>query len=95
MTILEVFETSYYPSTNLVVGKVACQVAKRRYKTETWHTIQYCSRNNTRTPMKSDLLVSPSYSTFCSLARVAAGRTEIAFPFASTSKTKRSKLAPP
>ena len=32
MTILEVFETSYYPSTNFVVGKVARQVAKRRYK---------------------------------------------------------------
>ena len=60
MTILEVSEMSYYQTTNSIVGKAACNLAKRKYKSKSWRTTQYCSRNNARTPIKSDLFVSPN-----------------------------------
>ena len=64
MTILEVSEMSYYQTTNSIVGKDARRVAKRRYKSKSWRTIQYCSRNNPRTPTKSDLLILPNLGSY-------------------------------
>ena len=74
ITIREVSEMSYYPSTNSVVGKVARKIAKRKYKSKRWRTIQYCSRNNARTPMKSDLLVSPNLGSYPLMQPSAAQR---------------------
>lgn len=83
------------------VNKAARQVAKRRFESRRSRTIHYCNRkhgadaNQERFNLINQSRTLLTHTTFCSLARVAAGRTAMAFPFASTSKTNKSKLAPP
>ena len=66
MTILEVSEMSSHPSTVSVVGRAVRRVAKRRYYLSlklAYHTILQ-SKKRARTPIKSDLLVSPNLGSY-------------------------------
>ena len=102
MTIREVSEMSYYKRTISAAGKASHQKAKVKENTILEVGVLYniaveqrADANEKQFTRITQSRILPTHATFCSLARVAAGWTAIAFPLASTSKTNRSKLAPP